>query len=150
MDTDHFWKTFLQSQGLDEHTSYFECFHFELTEKWANELLRLVLTGQKKATCSSLWSFEREGQRPPRAGDYSIVTDWDGNPRCVIRTTGVRILPFKDMTFALCQLEGEDDNLESWRKGHIAFFQAEGKQLGYMFTEDMPVVFETFAVVYQN
>ena len=150
MDIEQFWKTFLRNHGLDEHTPYFECFHFELTEKWANELLRLVLAGQKKATCSSLWSFEREGQRPPRTGDYSIVTDWDGNPRCVIRTTGVRVLPFKNMTFDLCRQEGEDDNLESWRRGHTAFFQAEGKQLGYTFSEDMPVVFETFEVVDQN
>lgn len=48
-------------------------------------------------------------------GSYSIVTDWEGVPKCVIETTNVRILPFKDITYDICKLEGEDDSLESWR-----------------------------------
>ena len=146
---ERFWKQFLANKGLGEQTKYIDCFHFELSEYLANELLRLVLIGQKRATASSLWAYEIEGDRIPQAGDYSIVTDWDGNPRCVIQTTNVRILPFREITYDICKLEGEDDNLESWRKGHISFFRAEGKELGYTFSEDMPVIFEEFEVVYQ-
>ena len=54
------------------------------------------------------------------------------------------------MTFDLCRLEGEDDSLDSWRRSHIAFFTAEGEQAGYSFTEDMPVIFEQFRVVYRR
>lgn len=86
----------------------------------------------------------------PQVGDYSIVTDWDGTPKCVVRTTNVRIILFKEITYDICKLEGEDDNLESWRSGHVAFFQEEGKMLGYTFTEDMPIIFEEFQVVYQT
>ena len=71
-------------------------------------------------------------------------------PKCVIETTNVRILPFKDITYDICRLEGEDDSLESWRKGYISFFKEEGKELGYEFSEEMPVVFEEFEVVYQR
>ena len=71
-------------------------------------------------------------------------------PKCVIETTNVRILPFKDITYDICRLEGEDDSLESWRKGHISFFKEEGKKSGYEFSEEMPVVFEEFEVVYQR
>lgn len=85
----------------------------------------------------------------PKAGDYSIVTDWDGNPRCVIQTKKVTVLPFKEITYELCKKEGEDDNLESWQRNHRAFFTAEGKEeLHYEFTEDLMVVFEEFDVVY--
>ena len=70
----------------------------------------------------------------------SIVTDWEGIPKCVIETTNVMIIPFKEITFDICKLEGEDDNLESWREGHINFFSREGKELGYTFTEDMPKI----------
>ncbi len=60
------------------------------------------------------------------------------------------IIKFKDMTFALCSKEGEDDSLESWRNNHISFFTREGKEeCGYEFSEDMPIVFEEFEVVYQ-
>lgn len=148
MRVDDFWSAFLIETGKDTSTQYIESFHFELTEKLANELLSLVLSGQKRATSSSLYAFEIGGDRLPQTGDYSIVTDWEGNPRCVIETTAVSILPFKSITFDICKREGEDDNLKSWRDGHIRFFEEDGKQLGYTFTEDMPVVFEDFKVVF--
>ena len=58
-------------------------------------------------------------------------------------------MPFKDMTFDICALEGEDENLESWQKGHRAFFEAEGEKLGFSFSEDALIVFEEFEVVFQ-
>ncbi|QUH28557.1 ASCH domain-containing protein [Vallitalea guaymasensis] len=144
-----FWEKFLKKTGRYETTRYLEVFHFELTEKLANELLRLVLIGQKQATASSLWGYEIEGERVPEVGDLSIVADWEGVPRCVIETTQVTIIPFSDITYDICKREGEDDTLESWREGHIRFFNEEGKELGYEFKDDMPVIFEDFEVVYQ-
>lgn len=147
---EEFWSRFLKETGRTPDTKYVECFHFELTEYWANELLRLVLIGQKKATSSSLLGYEIEGERIPEKGELSIVTDWAGTPRCVIETTAVTILPFKDITYDICKREGEDENLKTWQDGHRAFFTAEGKELGYEFTEDMPVIFEDFEVIYQE
>lgn len=109
-----------------------------------------MLIGQKKATASSLYAFEKENLRLPEAGDLSIVTNWAGEPKCVIRTSKVLILPFREMTYDICKLEGEDDTLASWQSGHRRFFTAEGKELGYEFTEDMPVVFEEFEVIYKE
>ena len=148
MTVQAFWEAFLQETGRPADTPCLESFHFDLTEKWANELLRLVLEGKKRATSSSLTCYELEGERVPVPGDLSIVTDWAGEPHCVIETTQVDILPFRDMTFALCRLEGEDDSLDSWRRSHIHFFTAEGQEAGYAFTEDMPVIFEQFRVIY--
>ena len=144
-----FWETFLRETNRDKSTKYLEVFHFELTEKWANELLRLVLIGQKKATVSSLLKYELDGEPIPKIGDLSIVTDWEGIPRCVIETTKVTIIPFSDITYDICKHEGEDDTLESWVKGHVRFFKEDGKELGYEFTDNMPVVFEYFESVYQ-
>jgi uncharacterized protein YhfF len=148
MNSEELWNTYKKENGLSAKMKYLDSFHFELTEHWANKLLELVLSGVKKATSSSVRGCETEGGRIPQKGDYSIVTDWDGNAKCVIKVTNVRIIPFQDITYDICRLEGEDDTLESWRKGHISFFQAEGKALGYEFTEEMPVIFEEFEVVY--
>lgn len=148
MSIQEFWSQFLSATNKDPSTPYIDCFHFEMSEKWANELLRLVLCGQKQATASSLQSYEISGQRIPQVGDYSVVTDWDGVPHCVIETTKITILPYNQITFEVCKREGEDDCLESWQKGHKKFFMAEGNELGYLFTEDMPVIFEDFKVVY--
>lgn len=81
---DQFWRDFLNATGRDEATEYYECFHFELTEALANQLLALVLAGTKRATAGSLWSYEMEGRRLPAPGDLGIVTDWAGVPHCVI------------------------------------------------------------------
>lgn len=144
-----YWNEFLEFKGLDKGTTYLESFHFELSEKLANELLQLVLIGKKKATASSLLSWQAE-DKVPKEGDYSIVTDWNGNPKCVIQTTKVTILPFKDVDYELCKKEGEDDSLESWREGHRKFFKEEGRSyLNYEFTEDLLVVFEEFEIVYK-
>ncbi len=148
MKADEFWRQFLEAAGLDCDTVCSEVFHFEITEYWADRLLELVISGQKRATSSSLIGYELEGDKVPEAGEYSIVTNWAGEPKCVIRTTAVTIIPFCDITYDICCREGEDDNLESWQNSHRSFFTEEGEQLGYQFTEDMPVIFEDFEVVY--
>lgn len=148
MNKDEFWQEFLDATEKDYSVQYTDCFHFELTEKLANELLSLVLLGKKQATASSLLAYEIEDSRIPEIGDYSIVTDWEGDPRCVIETTAVTILPFNEITFDICKREGEDDTLESWQKGHKHFFMEDGKELGYEFCETMLVLFEDFKVVF--
>jgi len=135
---------------MDSSTKYLESFHFDLTEEWANKLLALVLEGKKKATASSLHFYEKTSGRLPQVGDYSIVTDWDGNPCCIIKTTNVTVLPFNEITFDICKREGEDDTLESWQDGHRHFFTEDGKEAGYVFSETMPVVFEDFDVVFKT
>lgn len=148
MHIEEFWRAFLSATGRAADTRYLDCFCFDLSERVANELLALVLCGKKRATASSLYAFAAEGSRVPQPGDLSIVTDWAGNPRCVIETTAVTVLPFCDVTFDLCKREGEDECLETWQAGHRRFFTEDGAALGYSFSETMPVVFEDFALVY--
>ncbi len=145
-----FWMRFIKAANHDFKTRYLSVFHFELNEHLAHELLELVLSGQKKATASSLKSFEIENEPLPKVGDLHIVTDWDGNPRCVIQTTALTVLPYREMTYEICKREGEDDSLESWQKGHQRFFEEEGKQLGYEFSEDLLVLFEDFNLIYKE
>ena len=124
-----------------------EKWHFETNEKACNYLLDLVLKGQKRATSSSADGYLIENRALPKVGDLSVITDWADTPRCVIRTTSVRVLPYKDITFEIAKLEGEDDSIDSWRKNHERFFAEEGKEIGYEFSENMMVVFEEFEVV---
>lgn len=146
MTVEIFWQDFLKATGRSTETTYLESFHFDNNERSANELLALVLSGKKRATASSLLCYT-EGEQP-KPGNLSIVTDWDGNPRCVIETRTVQVIPFCEMTFEICSREGEDECLETWQAGHRRFFTEDGKETGYEFTEDMPVLFEDFEVIY--
>ena len=147
---DLFWQHVIETMDLPKETTYFEAFHFELTKESANHLLKLVLDGKKKATASSLEAYRKNNEKLPVPGDYSIVTDFDGVPHAVIRTTAVTILPYRFITYDICKREGEDENLESWQQNHKKFFTEEGQQLGYKFKEHMLVVFEDFEVLYQE
>ena len=114
----------------------------------ANELLELVIEGKKRATGASLWSVEDEGKRPPIPGDLSIVTNWAGEPMCIIETTDVDIVAFRDVTDDFAAAEGEGDgSLEYWRECHRDYFTRECDKSGREFSEDMLVVCERFRVV---
>lgn len=142
-----FWREFLDQKGLDPGLRYLECTMFGEPEH-ADRLLDLVLAGKKRATTSSLRYYQVTGGRPPQPGDYSIVTNGAGKPRCVIQTRSVTRLSFSQMTYEICRREGEDDDLATWKAGHKAYFEREGSRCGYAFSPDMPLLFEDFELVY--
>jgi len=144
-----FWQEFLTANKLDENIKYCESFHFDLSERVANHLLSLVLKGIKTATASCLLYYEKTCEKIPKVGDFNIVTDWEGNPHCIIKTTKVSILPFNEITYEICKREGEDDTLQSWKDSHQRFFSKQGESMGFEFSETMEVVFEDFEVVYR-
>ena len=109
-----FWQEFLRATGRSPEMQPIGVFSFDITEESANALLELVLSGKKRATSSSLHAYELDGEPIPKEGDLSIVTDWAGNPRCVIMTKEVTIIPYKDMTFDICSREGEDARIAEY------------------------------------
>jgi uncharacterized protein YhfF len=97
-----------------------------------------------------VWSHDDEGKRLPRPGDLSIVTDWAGEPQCVIETESVRIVPFCDVTAEFAATEGEGDgSLSFWRQAHREYFARECAKAAREFGEKMLVVCECFEVVYR-
>lgn len=124
-----------------------EKWKFGITEGLCNELLDMVIKGKKRATTSSLAGFDFSGEKIPEVGEYSVITDWEGNPRCLVRTVQIVPMKYKDMTFDLARLEGEDENLESWRDNHERFFRQEGAEYGYEFSEELDIIFEEFEVI---
>lgn len=145
-----FWHRFLIKTNLPKDTTYLESFYFDTSKESADHLCDLVLKGIKKATASSLYHYQATGEEMPKVGDYSVVTNFRGEPFAVIMTTKISIIPYKDLTFDVVKREGEDETLESWQEKHQRFYEIDGKQSGYTFNEDMPVVFEDFEVVYKE
>lgn len=147
MDCEAYWKKFIEEKGLEdrEHTSYYFCDN----EEDADELAKLVVSGKKRATASSVLYYEYEKEPLPQVGDLNIITDFFNQPICIVETTKVNIVLFKEVTPEMAALEGEGDlSLEYWRDGHRRFFSREYEEIGEEFSEDMPVVFEQFKVVY--
>jgi uncharacterized protein YhfF len=148
-----FWKEYLDSmpKGTKTPEIYPEVWHFCDNETDANELVNLVREGVKRATCSLVWAYEAEGENIPQPGLISIITDWDGNPHCVIETTDVQVTPFKDVDSVLARDEGEGDkSLDYWRKVHWDAFSRECSALGRTPTDTMLVVCQRFRVLFSR
>lgn len=145
-----FWQEFLHSIPETEAAGRFlEYFSFGTSAEAANELALLVLAGTKTATSSLLWEYEGTDRRVPRAGDLSIVTDGDGRPVCVIETTEIAIIPFRDVDARFAWDYGEEDRtLAWWTTAMWASYEGICAALGRDPSETMPLVCEQFRVVY--
>lgn len=145
------WNNYLAtlSELPGDSQSKISAWHFCDNEQDANECARLVLEGKKMATSPSIWELKNSGDRLPEVGDLSIITDWYGVAQCIINTTQVDIVPFNRVSSTHAQLEGEGDgSLAYWQKVHWEYYERILKGTEYLPSEDMPVVCETFKVVF--
>ncbi|MCT4609134.1 MAG: ASCH domain-containing protein [Pelagimonas sp.] len=119
-----------------------ESFRFGDSEALCQELLALVISGKKTATCGALRDFQDGGEAMPVVGRRDISLNWDGTPACVIETTEVTIRRFCDVDADFALSEGEDDSLEGWQRGHQAYFTRNGG-----FDPEMQLVCERFKLI---
>ena len=143
------WEAFLASTHDPPTAPSYTAWHFCDTQELADALAELVRAGRKRATTAALWTHELTGEPLPQPGDLSVVTDWSGRARCIIRTTSVEIVAFSEVDDEFARAEGEGDgSLAYWRQAHWAYFTRELASLGRLPADDMPVVCERFEVVY--
>lgn len=127
----------------------FSAEYFCAEEEAANTCAELVRNGVKLATCSLKYWYASGGLPMPRVGHLMVVTTWAGHPSTIIRVNQVTECRFRDVTAEFAYAEGEGDrSLESWRRGHRAFFEKECEGIGMAFTEDLMLVQESFHVVW--
>ena len=78
------WEKFIAEQVCDvDQTVLYECWFFDDSETMADELGQLVVLGINTATSSLSWEYEVDGETLPEAGEYSIITNWKGDPICL-------------------------------------------------------------------
>jgi uncharacterized protein YhfF len=144
------WQAFCQEHAEIAPDTTYETWYFGDSGEMAEELADLVVSGKKTATASLYWEYEAEGEALPQPGGYSVITSYDGEPRGVIQTTEVHILPFDEVEANFAAEEGEGDlSLEYWRQAHWRFFSRACEKIGRQPDAKMPVVCERFRLVYK-
>jgi uncharacterized protein YhfF len=104
----------------------------------ADELLELVLSGVKTATCST-----EDEPNISKPGERWIVLDGRGNPRCVIESVEVTYRRYGEVDASFAHDEGEGDrSLAYWREAHRRYFGRLDK-----FSNDMMLMCERFRLV---
>ncbi|WP_305789314.1 ASCH domain-containing protein [Symbioplanes lichenis] len=137
-----FWATFPEAAGASCTVE-----RFGDSPRLADELLDLVQNGTKRATATLAAEFAPD--EFPRIGTYWIVCDSAGAPRVILRTTELRLVPFRDVDADFAYDEGEDDRtLASWQAEHRRYFERRSAALTIPFTDDTLVLLERFRVVH--
>lgn len=145
-----FWERFcLTNPEINPKTPY-GVWYFGNTSEMARRLGELVLKGDKRATTTLLQSAQKDGDEPS-VGDYSVVTDFKGNPMCIIQITEIQTLPFDEVAAEYAFVEGEGDkSLDYWREGHRRFFTNDAAENGLEFNEKSLVICQKFKLLYPN
>lgn len=145
-----FWKQFCELAPEVDPGEPYQTWYFGDSRDLAEQLCELVLQGRKTATACLVWEAERDPETAPVMNGYSVVTDFDGNPKCVLRTTEIRVLPFDEVDEQFASDEGEGDlSLEFWRRAHRDYFARRCEEMGREAGPSMLVMCERFEVVYR-
>lgn len=146
-----FWNEFCQNDSEINPEISFQTWYFGLGREDALELCNLVLEGKKTATASLVWEYENKPEDAPILNGYSVVTDFDGNPKCVLQTTELRVLPFGEVDAEFAADEGEGDlSLDYWRKVHWDYFSERCAEIGKEPSLEMFVNCERFKLLYSK
>lgn len=148
MSPQEFWEEFCRISGVDPATPY-QVWYFGNESKMARELAGIVLSGKKTATASLAETNRLEPEKAPIDDGYSVVTDFEGEPVCVIQTVEIRHLPFNEVDAPFAFDEGEGDRtIDDWRDGHRRYFTREAAEKGFKFDENSIVCCERFKLLF--
>ena len=144
--TDAYWQEFVQHAEIS--AADYQVVAFGNSEQMATELAELVIAGIKRATVSLMREYG-EHLPLPAVGDFVIVVDGAGTPRCIWRTTEIEIKPLNaaDARFAWDEGEGER-TLDWWLAAHHTYYAREAAQQGFTMHDAIETVFKRFTVVW--
>ncbi len=144
-----FWREFCAAHPDVNPDEPYQVWYFGFGSEDAEELCSLVLQGKKTATASLFWEYEDKPEDEPIVGGYSVVTDYEGVPRCVLRTTELRVVPFNEVDEQFAFDEGEgDQSLDYWREVHWDYFSRRSIEIHKEPSNTMLVNCERFELLY--
>lgn len=107
------------------------------------EILTLMRSGQKTASCEA-WSVFTDGEEAlPVVGRVDIALDWDGAPSVATETLKVEKIRFCDMTEDRIPAQGEFRDLAHWVRGYRNYLTRAGR-----FDAATPMMVETFRLLH--
>ena len=119
-----------------------ETFRFGDSAKLCAEILALVRSGKKTATCDAGASYDKGGDSWPEVGRRDVALNWDGTPAVMVDTVEVSTRRFSDMDEEFVAAQGEFLDLAHWCAGYEAYFRRAG-----VFSEDMKIMCERFNLI---
>ncbi len=145
-----FWHVYCSVSGTDPALAY-QVWHFGNSAKMARDLAELVVARKKTATASLAAANALRPNETPLLDGFSVVTDIDHEPICIVQTTEIRHLPFEEIDAQFAFDEGEGDlSYEYWLDVHWNYFTNEAHELGLEFNERSLICCERFRCLFVN
>ncbi len=119
-----------------------ETFRFGDSPELCAEILALVRSGKKTATCEAASAFGKGKDEWPEVGRRDVALNWDGTPAVMIETVEVSTRRFEDMDAEFVAAQGEFRDLAHWQKDYEAYFTRNGG-----FEPNMKLMCERFKVI---
>ena len=143
-----FWRDFCAENPDVNSDEPYQTWFFGNSQNMARELAELVISGKKRATASLVEFNKKHPEVAPVDNGFSVVTDFEGIPLCIIQTTEIRHLPFNEVAAQFAFDEGEgDQSLDYWREVHQRYFTKEAADYNLEFNEKSLLACERFKLL---
>lgn len=142
-----FWQAFLEETGTPENSYCNRCTYFGESEEASVDVMEQLLRGEKTAISHCVPHYIVTREPMPKVGDYTMVTDFYGNPGCILKCVDVVIDPIGAIPEEVAEKEGQG-SLEAWREGKRQQFQALSAQSRFHYNDELPVLMELVELVY--
>ena len=142
---DDFWARCRAHLAANDPGSEYRVRRIGNAQKLSESLLGLITSGEK----TGLFSNPDEIQPRPATGDIFVFTDFEGRPRCAVQLREARLIRFADVGPAetACESPAARD-VAAWRDIHGRYWQRIREAEGGTFSEEMPLLFQRFEVIY--
>lgn len=141
-----FWSVFCEEAGVPEaYCSRYT--YFGNSEEESVTAIEQLLSGEKTTISHCIPHYIVTRAAMPKIGDYTMVTDFYGNPALILETADVSITPLPETPQELIDGECQGDR-DAWLHRKQQEFQEKARRGGFHWNEELPVLMETVRVVY--
>ncbi len=143
-----FWEVFLAETETEQTAMVSRYTYFGHSEEESVAVLEQLLSGEKTAISHCIPDYLTKKQPMPRIGDYTMVTDFYGNPCCILKAVDVLIAPLPEVPEHWMQREHPGVTREAWLSEKHGEYEALAARGGFHANEENPVLLEQVQVVY--
>lgn len=138
MNIKTFWAGYLNQTGQPSDLTYSSAFHLGTNKAEADQLVKLILNQKSTAILKPLTDYPSQ---LPQPGQLAVITDYQGNPQCVIEIVSVMLVAFTRINRQIIQRSQPLVKLKDWQAKWLTINQKAGKA-------ETPVVIIDFKLVY--
>lgn len=111
------------------------------------ETINSIIKKEKRVFASCIYTYDSFFKTMPVENAYTIVTH-KSRPKCIIKTTKVETVEFKNISENNIKNDLSYKDVDLWKSNHIGIFEHECRDALRVFNPSVPIVIETFELVY--